>query len=261
MDGRPPNTHKIMENQTSFDLNLAIQRWRENLAQSAAFRSENLNELESHLRDSIDRLRTRELSDEEAFLIATRRVGNTQKLEQEFGKVNGSAVWFDRCLWILVAVQLWRFISSMSSFLFSAALPLCISLNEILPGFGLPRIEHDGLLQALLQIIFSPLPTLIVAALIWRFFVWPKRRGWGLIEKLSRRPSNLALTLFLLCLGMHSASAWALQAWYYPLAYPHVTIHGLQWRLYLWQLPMLAFWAASTYFIARKRLRSSRAGF
>jgi hypothetical protein len=257
MDDRARNTHQIMENQSSFDLNRAIQRWRADLARSAAYRNENLNDLESHLRDSVDRLRTPQLSDEEAFLIATRRVGNAPRLEQEFGKVNGAAIWFDRFLWILVAVQLWSLISSMSSFLFSAALPLCISLNEILPGIGLPKIEDEGLLSAVLQIIMSPLPTFIVAALIWRFLVWPKRRGWGLIEKLSRRPAKLALTVFLLCLGMHLASAWALQAWYYPLAYPHVSIQGLQWRLYFWQLPVLAFWAGLTYFIARKRLRSS----
>ena len=58
MDDRSRNTQKIMENQTAFDLNQAIQRWRENLANSPAFRSENLNELESHLRDSISTLET-----------------------------------------------------------------------------------------------------------------------------------------------------------------------------------------------------------
>src|SRR4051794_3815451 len=71
MDGGSRNTHKIMETQTSFDLNLAIQRWRENLAQSSALRNENLNELESHLRDSIAALQTAGLSGEEAFVIAS----------------------------------------------------------------------------------------------------------------------------------------------------------------------------------------------
>jgi hypothetical protein len=259
MDGCPRHTFKIMENQTAFDLNLAIRGWREDLASSAAFRSENLNELESHLRDSIDRLRTRELTDEETFLIATRRVGNTQRLEQEFGKVNSAAVWFDRCLWILVAVQLWTFISSMSSFLLSVALPAFISLNEILPGFGLPKIEHDWV-QLVLNTIISPLPTAIVAVLVWRFFVWPKRRGSALIQKLLHQPGNLAVTLFLLCVAMHFAAAWALQTWYYPLSYANVRVQGIQWRLYFyWQLPTLTLWAGLTYFIARKRARSSMA--
>ena len=114
MDDGSRNTFKIMEDQTAFDLNLAVQRWREELARSSAFRTENLNELESHLRDSFDRLRTRELSDEEVFLIATRRLGNAQKLEREFGKMNNAAVGFDRFLWIFVAILLWFLVSSTS---------------------------------------------------------------------------------------------------------------------------------------------------
>jgi len=42
-----------MQNENPFDLNNAVQQWREKLAQAPAFQSENLNELESHLRDSV----------------------------------------------------------------------------------------------------------------------------------------------------------------------------------------------------------------
>ncbi|HWC60608.1 MAG TPA: hypothetical protein VHC44_13010 [Verrucomicrobiae bacterium] len=198
------------------------------------------------------------MSDEEAFLIAIRRVGNAQRLEQEFGKVNGAAVLFDRCLWVLVAVQLWTFISSLSSFLLSVASLAFVSLNEILPGFGLQKISHDWL-QLVLALIISPLPTAIIAALVWWFLIWPRRKGSALVQKLLHQPGNLALTLFLLCLAMHTAGAWALQTWYYPLSYSNVTHHGAQWRLYLWNLPMLALWAGLTYFIARKRLRATLA--
>lgn len=104
-----------METTTSFDLNRAIQQWRENLAQSPAFRSENLSELESHLGDSIATWQTRGLSAEEAFLIATRRIGKGGSLESEFGKVNKSAVWLDRLFWILIGYQAWGFISGAIS--------------------------------------------------------------------------------------------------------------------------------------------------
>src|SRR5882724_1033998 len=115
MDGGPRNTHKIMENQTSFDLNLSIQRWRENLAQSSALRNENLNELESHLCDSIATLQTTGLSGEEAFVIASRRIGKAQQLEIEFGKVNAKSVWLDRLLWMLIGIQAWMAISVFCS--------------------------------------------------------------------------------------------------------------------------------------------------
>ena len=62
-----------METTTPFDLNRAIRHWRENLTQTPALRSENLDELEAHLRDSVATLQLRSLSVEEAFSIGVRR--------------------------------------------------------------------------------------------------------------------------------------------------------------------------------------------
>ena len=82
-----------METTTPIDLNRAIQHWRENLAQSPAIRGDNLNELESHLRDSIATLQKSGLSAEEAFLVATKRVGNGATLGVEF---DPDAAWNER---------------------------------------------------------------------------------------------------------------------------------------------------------------------
>jgi hypothetical protein len=90
-----------MENQTSFDLNAAIQRWRGELAKSSSFRADDLEELESHLRDSESSLRAQGLTGEEAFLIAVRRTGSGEVLAAEFAMVNGSSVWMDRLLWMI----------------------------------------------------------------------------------------------------------------------------------------------------------------
>lgn len=100
-----------MENPTSFDLNRTIEQWRANLAQSAAFTTANLDELESHLRDSTAMLQSRGLSAEEAFMIAARRTGESELLATEFAKVNVRAVWLDRFLWMLIGVQVWWFVS------------------------------------------------------------------------------------------------------------------------------------------------------
>ncbi len=77
-----------MEHASTFDLNIALRRWLENLAQSPQFRPADLAELESHVLDSVNQLQTQGLSSEESFLIATRRVGPAEKLEPEFAKVN-----------------------------------------------------------------------------------------------------------------------------------------------------------------------------
>lgn len=105
-----------MERTSSFELNRAVQQWREALAQSPAFRTENLDELESHLRDSIARFESLGLSAEEAFQAATTRIGKHGPLEQEFAKVNRSSMWLERLLWMLIGVQAWSLVSGIAGF-------------------------------------------------------------------------------------------------------------------------------------------------
>jgi len=96
-------------------LNTAIQRWRDHLGQSPCFRRENLDELETHLRDAVAALRGAALSEEEAFLVATRRLGGVPALEPEFAKVNGREVWLNRLLWMLLGAQIWPLVRNCAS--------------------------------------------------------------------------------------------------------------------------------------------------
>jgi hypothetical protein len=82
-----------MENPSPFDLNEAIRRWQQNLAASPAFGAENLEELASHLCASVQKLKADGHSEEEAFQIAARRLGERGALEREFAKVNPAAPW------------------------------------------------------------------------------------------------------------------------------------------------------------------------
>jgi hypothetical protein len=77
-----------MANVAPFDLNIALQHWLERLGQSPQVKTEDLKELESHVRDSVVQLEGKGLSSEESFLVATHRVGSVEKLEPEFAKVN-----------------------------------------------------------------------------------------------------------------------------------------------------------------------------
>ena len=115
-----------METTTSFDLNQAIQRWRESLAQSPAFRKENLDELEGHLRDSVAELESRRLSAEEAFMVASSRVGKVNSLAAEFGKMNEGMVWLDRTLWMLIGMQVWGFVWGLVGAISSGAVSLSL---------------------------------------------------------------------------------------------------------------------------------------
>jgi hypothetical protein len=76
-----------MENRTPFDLSEAIRRWQQNLGASPALSADNLEELASRLRASVQKLQADGLSEKEAFLAATRRLGERGALEREFAKV------------------------------------------------------------------------------------------------------------------------------------------------------------------------------
>jgi hypothetical protein len=80
-----------MENETPFNLEHAIRQWRDSLLQSSRLKAEELEELEIHLRDSVGALQKRGLSEDEAWLIAQRRLGQRETLKKEFAKVNSPA--------------------------------------------------------------------------------------------------------------------------------------------------------------------------
>jgi hypothetical protein len=82
-----------MATSIQFDLNIAFQNWREKLQQSAHFRTENLDELESHVRDSVSVLQSKGLTADEAFMIGIRRVGTADALEDQFAAENGGRGW------------------------------------------------------------------------------------------------------------------------------------------------------------------------
>lgn len=70
-------------------------------------------ELEQHLRDSTAALLASGLNEEEAFLIASRRMGEYHALGQEFCKINGSYVWTRRVFWMLAGYLIMH-LSSLS---------------------------------------------------------------------------------------------------------------------------------------------------
>ncbi len=96
---RSPDSFQIVGDSSMFDLNQSIASWRNTQRSKASLSESEVVELEDHLRESVDRLSSGELSEEEAFLVASRRLGAPESLAQEFDKVRPSAtvpgwVWF-----------------------------------------------------------------------------------------------------------------------------------------------------------------------
>jgi hypothetical protein len=144
-----------MKEPSDFELESAVRDWRDRLSQSPQFRAENLNELEAHLRDSIATLYSQRLTDEEAFLIATRRIGCADALEPEFAKVNAREVWLNRLFWMVVGIQIWHVIIAAGRM---AALALTFGLQSCFSFKG-SSLESAGFLALFLVV---PLMTAVI---------------------------------------------------------------------------------------------------
>jgi len=117
MAGRSQLPVQIMENQTRFDLNAAVENWRNELAAQPNLASDDRRELETHLRDAITGFQQRGLNDEESFWLARKRVGQPQQLGEEFVKANQNTIWRERVFWMLVCVFLLDTLGSITEFI------------------------------------------------------------------------------------------------------------------------------------------------
>jgi hypothetical protein len=90
-----------------------IVNWRNELMTIETVLPKNLDELEDHLRANISSLVEHGLSDEEAFLIATKRIGTNDSLTKEFGKVNGNVMWIQRFGWMIIGILLFQILNGI----------------------------------------------------------------------------------------------------------------------------------------------------
>jgi hypothetical protein len=247
-----------METTTSFDLNRAIQQWRETLAQSPAFRSENLHELQGHLRDSVAGLEARGLSAEEAFMIATKRIGRVDSLEAEYGKVNGGIVWLDRTLWMLIGLQVWGFVSGLLFAISSGA----VSLGLV--GGKFDFAAHGRTLPIVLFAVVRLLALAGSLALCWWLIVGKGQRLGSRIERLLAGRVALVVICVALCLVSLLGSSFGYSSTMLLLKFAdkgtfgEVMISQAYPNLFGGAIQVGAL-IVLTLTLARKRLRMSRA--
>lgn len=78
---------------TSNELERQIGRWRDYLRRRRAVRDVDVEELEDHLRGQIDTLVAGGLSDDEAFLVAVKRMGELDDVSREFAREHSERLW------------------------------------------------------------------------------------------------------------------------------------------------------------------------
>ena len=180
-----------MENATQFDLNDALRQWREKMAASPTFRGADLDELEAHLRDSIQSLQTRGLSAHEAFWVAGSRLGENDLLEREFEKVNTERVWLNRVLWMVVGSIGIGLLSRSATTLIDF---LTLGTYGLLPEYvGKPNPHLMGWFNLVANLV------LLVGLIVWAFR--SGKRNGGFLRRLGKwsreRPLLAATGVFL----------------------------------------------------------------
>ena len=74
-------------------LEAQIEQWRSYLRRRQAIRPHDVAELEDHLRDHVAALRAAGLSDDEAFLVAVKRMGALDTISNEFAREHSDRLW------------------------------------------------------------------------------------------------------------------------------------------------------------------------
>jgi hypothetical protein len=175
-----------MENEPRFDLEPALERWRKALEPSPSLRDRDIQELEAHLRDSIQALEIKGLGTEEAFLIATRRMGSSRELEREFGKANPRRLWLDRGLWLLLGFIVFEWVIACG-----ATVGMHIANTRLAQGAGAHRVGF------LAQLITGSIEVGLVL-LCWRWISRRRAPGGCWLSDCLRRPWLPALGLVVL---------------------------------------------------------------
>lgn len=131
-----------------FETEARIQAWKSDLLARESLRADVVAELEDHLREVLAELPRSTsggralLTDEEAFLIATRRVGRVDALADEFERVEPGAAWRRRWIWMLCGYLGGHF-----------AFQAIITVAAV--AFGLTRNNHPTLATVLYAAIVA----------------------------------------------------------------------------------------------------------
>ena len=90
-----------IEKNAPFDLPHAVGRWCNRLTQSPSLTESDSEELKGHLLDTIDDLKAAGLDDEEAFWVASKRLGVCVSLDEDYETVNRPLIQMRKSLILL----------------------------------------------------------------------------------------------------------------------------------------------------------------
>jgi hypothetical protein len=111
-----------------------IAEWRAYVANAAAVNGHDVDELEDHLRQQIVDLNEAGLSDDEAFLVAVKRMGDLDTLSREFAREHSGRLW--KQLMLRADEEPARAAGGwLEPFLFGAAAAIVIQIARLIADF------------------------------------------------------------------------------------------------------------------------------
>jgi hypothetical protein len=146
-----------------------IEQWRSYLRRRQAIRPVDVEELEDHLRGEVALLRRAGLSENEAFLVAVKRMGALDAISNEFAREHSERLWKQLVIGSTGTAQ--PVAGARTETIVVFALAVVAALAVKVPAlFGL---EWGGQDMPFYMRNFS----LFVLPLLTGYFVWKRRRG------------------------------------------------------------------------------------
>ena len=176
-----------MEHSKNFHLAKILIAWEEDLKSSPAFTRSDIDELKSHLLDIYDDMLDKGLEEDEAFLIAVKRLGKPVNWEKEFSLTNTPILFTRKTLLLIAGIILYY----CSFYLSLIVAKLIVITGKLLNVETIELIRFDrAFLYILLLIVVLFLNCLFIKE---RFLI-------GLLEKIQFRPRHAVfiaiITLF-----------------------------------------------------------------
>ncbi|WP_402466253.1 permease prefix domain 1-containing protein [Isoptericola aurantiacus] len=152
-------------------LEVQVDRWRDYVRRHRAIAPADVDEMTDHLRERIDDLRATGLDDEEAFLVAVKRMGRLDAVSREFAREHSERLWKQLVLPpggdATTARPGWRELGIVLALGLGAGLTVRL---------GVATLSEDALLRNVV---------LLVAPYLLAYFVWKRRPPVALVTALA----------------------------------------------------------------------------
>ncbi len=176
------------------ELEPQLAQWRDYVRRRPELRHSDVDELEDHLRGSIDELITGGLRADEAFLIAVKRMGSLDDLSREFAREHSERLWKQ----LVLTGEAGGAVASTRSRRDLLAMVICAAgaaASVKVPALFGMRIDEDAALA-----FYAPNFSLFALPWLAAFLAWRRQAG----------PKLIGVLLALFALGAVGANVYPL---------------------------------------------------